>query len=175
MMHFYEWVEALGFSTWVRESGSLWSYPMILFLHTVGLGFLVGPSVALSLRILGVAPRLPLAPMGRLYPIMWVGFWINAVSGLVLLMADATTKMINWDFYVKLVFIAIAVWALMLMKQEVLATPVGNPDSSPAASSGREKLLATVLLVSWTGAIAAGRLMAYLGPVSGAPGLNNKF
>src|SRR5277367_4324522 len=27
MMHFLQWVESLGFSTWVRESGSVWSYP----------------------------------------------------------------------------------------------------------------------------------------------------
>jgi hypothetical protein len=170
MMHFFQWVEALGFSTWVRESGSLWSYPVILFLHTVGLGFLVGPSVAIGLRILGVAPQLPIGPMERLYPIMWTGFWVNAASGFVLLMADATTKMINWDFYVKLVFIGIAVWMLFLIRPTVF-----GPSSGMNPGSAREKALALTLLTCWAGAITAGRLMAYLGPVSGAPFLNNKF
>ena len=32
-----------------------------------------------------------------------------------------------------------------------------------------------IVLFSWSGAIFAGRLMAYLGPVSGAPLLNNRF
>jgi len=30
-------------------------------------------------------------------------------------------------------------------------------------------------LIFWTGAITAGRLMAYFGPVSGAPGLKNRI
>jgi hypothetical protein len=131
MMEFLNRVEQTGFSTWVRESPSMFAYPMILFLHTVGLAFLVGPSVALVARVLGLAQNLPLAPMQKFYRVMWVGFWINVGSGTVLLIADAATKLINWDFYVKLLFIAIA--------------------------------------------IIAGRLMAYLGPVSGAPWLNNKF
>lgn len=170
MMHFFQWVEALGFSTWVRESGSIWSYPMILFLHTVGLGFLVGPSVAIGLRILGMAPKLPIEPMERLYPIMWTGLCINATSGLVLLMADATTKMINWDFYIKLIFIGIAVWMLFSIQRALFGT------SSVSNSGGaREKILALILLICWAGTITAGRLMAYLGPVSGAPNLNNKF
>jgi hypothetical protein len=76
----------------------MFAYPMILFLHTVGLAFLVGPSVALVARILGLAQSLPLAPMERFYRIMWIGFWINVGSGAVLLIADAATELIDWDF-----------------------------------------------------------------------------
>ena len=46
-------IENSGFGTWVRESGSLWSYPTIIFLHSLGLSFVVGMSVALDLRLLG--------------------------------------------------------------------------------------------------------------------------
>ena len=38
------WVESWSLSVWVRESGSLWSYPTVLFLHTAGLAFAVGMS-----------------------------------------------------------------------------------------------------------------------------------
>jgi hypothetical protein len=166
MMEFLSRVEQTGFSTWVRESPSMFAYPMILFLHTVGLAFLVGPSVALVARILGLAQNLPLAPMERFYRVMWIGFWINVGSGTVLLIADAATKLINWDFYVKLVFIAAAVVLLKQLRKRVFHDPAG-------AFSAR--MLGVGLLLCWTGAITAGRLMAYLGPVSGAPGLNNKF
>jgi len=171
-MAFLQWVESLGFSTWVRESGSIWSYPMILFLHTVGLGFLVGPSVAIGLRLLGVGKKLPLGPMSRLYPIMWIGFWINAASGFILLMADATTKLINWDFYVKLVFIAAAIWTQQSLRKRVFA---GREVRNHALASSTARVLALVMLLCWMGSITAGRLMAYLGPVSGAPNLTNKF
>jgi len=149
---------------------SLWAYPTILFLHTAGLAFLVGPSIAIGSRVLGFFPRLPLTPLERFYPIMWAGFWINAVSGVILLVADATTKLTNWDFYVKLIFIAIAVVALKLLRKQAFHHP---PDQ--ALVTAKAKILSVVVLVCWTGAITTGRLMAYLGPVSGAPGLNNVF
>jgi hypothetical protein len=85
-------------------------------------------------------------------------------------MADATTKLTNWDFYVKLVFIALAVVALKLLRKQVFHNPT---DGAQIPAEG--KVLSVVLLVCWTGAITTGRLMAYLGPVSGAPGLNNRF
>jgi hypothetical protein len=88
-------VEQSGIATWIRESPTLWAYPTILFLHTVGLGFLVGPNVAIDLRLLGFPRELPLAPMRRWFPVMWCGFWVNAVSGVALLAADATTKIVN--------------------------------------------------------------------------------
>jgi hypothetical protein len=134
------------------------------------LAFLVGPSIAIGSRVLGIIPRLPLSPLEKFYPIMWTGFWINAVSGVILLMADATTKLTNWDFYVKLVFIALAVVALKLLRKQVFHNPT---DGAQIPAEG--KVLSVVLLVCWTGAITTGRLMAYLGPVSGAPGLNNRF
>lgn len=159
-------IEQSGFSTWVRESSSIFAYPMILFLHTVGLAFLVGPSVAIVARVLGVAPKLPVAPLEKFYPIMWTGFWINAASGTVLLIADAATKLLNWDFYVKLVFIAAAVLLLKRLRRQLFHSLAGGGDA---------KWIGIALLCCWTGAITAGRLMAYLGPMSDAPALNKRF
>jgi hypothetical protein len=172
MMPFLTWLEQTGFSVWVRESPSMFAYPMILFLHTAGLAFLVGPSVVIGARILGFPKSLPLAPLEKFYPIMWIGFWINAVSGVVLLVADATTEFTNWDFYVKLAFIVIAVIALQMLRGRAFHHAAATGPDLPAMAS---RTLATLVLISWFGAIFAGRLMAYLGPVSGAPLLNNKL
>lgn len=171
-MQFLTWLEQTGFSIWVRESPSLLAYPTILFLHTAGLAFLVGPSTVIGSRVLGFPRSLPLGPLEKFYPIMWVGFWVNAVSGLVLLVADATTKFTNWDFYVKLGFIIVAVIALQMLRGRVFHNPAASNGAMAPMSS---RALAMIVLVCWSGAIFAGRLMAYLGPVSGAPLLKNKF
>src|SRR5689334_21508412 len=118
-MDFLAAIEHSPFSTWVRESGSLWAYPGILFMHTVGLACVVGVNAAVDLRILGVARRVSLAPMEKLFPIMWLGFLINAVSGTVLLAADATTKLANPVFGVKIGFIALALVNIWLLKRYV--------------------------------------------------------
>src|SRR5215831_1877165 len=104
-MPFLSSLEHSAFGTWVREAPTIWAYATILFLHTVGLGFVVGVNVAIDLRILGVARQIPLAPMRRLFPWMWAGFIVNALSGIALLIADATTKLANPVFLVKMAFI----------------------------------------------------------------------
>jgi hypothetical protein len=171
MMHLLLLAENSAFGSWVRESSSLWAYPAILFLHTVGLGFVAGISTAVDLRILGVARKLPLAPMEKFFPVMWLGFWINALSGTALLIADATTKLTNPVFYIKMSFVALAVVNMMLIRRRVFRDPA--IDTAPPASPAR--WLAATSIVFWMGAITAGRLMAYFGPVSGAPGLQNRI
>lgn len=170
-MEFLNSVEQSVFCTWVRESGSVWAYPTILFLHTVGLGMVMGISSAIDLRLLGFAPHTPIKPYERFFPYMWVGFWVNAVSGVVLLAADATTKLASPVFYTKMAFITLAIVDIWLIRNRVFRNPASEKMFVPAVG----KVLAALSLVLWIGATTSGRLMAYLGPVTGAPGLKNHF
>lgn len=162
-MDFLVRLEQTGFSSWVRESTSLFAFPGILLLHTIGMALVVGVNAGIDLRILGFAPALPLAPLERFLPILWIGFWVNAATGTILLMADASTKMANPDFYVKMIFIALALINLRMLKTRVFRDP--QIDKGPLSTNA--KILAVTSLFFWFGAITAGRLMAYVGPVSG--------
>jgi hypothetical protein len=152
-MDFLAWLENLPLSTWVREANTIWAYPTVLVAHTIGLGYVVGISAAIDLRILGFAPRIPLEPLRGFFRYLWWGFWLNAISGVALTMAGATQKVLNPVFWVKLAFIAVAV-ALVPKVERLL-------DANPPPSNS--KLLATGSLIAWGGAIVAGRLMAYIG------------
>ena len=156
-------LEQSGFSIWVRESTSLFAFPGVLLLHTIGMGVVVGINAGIDLRILGIAPALPLAPMERFLPVLWAGFWVNAATGFVLVITDATTKLTNPDFYVKMAFIALAIINLRLLRNRVFRDPL--IDKEPLSTQAR--ILATTSLIFWLGAITAGRLMAYVGPVTG--------
>ncbi len=59
-------LEETSFSTWLRESNSIFAFYFILLFHTFGLALLVGANAIVDLRILGVAANLPLAPLKRL-------------------------------------------------------------------------------------------------------------
>src|SRR5262249_50701861 len=122
-MDFLHWVETTGFSNWVRESPSILAFPTVLLIHTIGMGLCVGINFGIDLRILGFAPGIRLGPMERLFPILWLGFWLNAVTGTVLVMQDATSKMTNPDFYAKLIFIALALVSLRMIRNRVFADP----------------------------------------------------
>jgi hypothetical protein len=155
------WLQHTSVATWVRESTSLFSFPGILLLHTIGMALVVGIAAAIDLRILGFAPALPLAQMERFLPVLWAGFWVNAVTGGVLFAVDATAKATNADFWVKMVFIALAVINLRLIQKRVLR----DPDLDQRPLSIQAKVLAGTSLFFWMGAIAAGRLLAYVGTV----------
>lgn len=49
---------------------SLLAFPLILTVHTIGMGFLAGTSWAIGLRILGLLPRVPVAALANFYPVV---------------------------------------------------------------------------------------------------------
>jgi hypothetical protein len=148
-------LEASGLATWVRESPSLWAYPTILTLHSIGLGIVVGGSVIVDLWLLGRARGLQGSDLSRLFPVIGWAFAVNAITGVLLFAADATRKSTQPIFFVKLGCIAVAL--IVTLKSRSLLTGAG----AGADGSGRKRLAAASLAL-WFGAIAAGRLMAYL-------------
>jgi hypothetical protein len=152
------WLEHTAFSTYIREAETLWGYPLVLILHGMGMAIVVGVSAMVGLRILGFAPRIPLEPMEKFFPFIWLGFWINALSGAVLVMCSATVMLTNWVMYIKFASIAVAVVCLRLLKTQVFPSFRSKP-SVPSNA----KMLAGTLLFAWAVAITAGRLTAYLG------------
>ena len=160
MTEFAAWLESSAVGVWTRESPSIWAYPTVLTLHTVGLGILVGANAVIDFRLLGFAPRLPIASLTPLYRFMWAGFAMNAITGAMLFAGDATTKAAQPVFYIKLTLIALALVVTAIIRPTVTrATALRN---AGAIRASRIKRLATLSLLLWAAAITAGRLMAYL-------------
>ena len=102
---------------------------------------------------------LPIDALRPVFRIMSIGFVINASTGLVLFVSEAADKGTLWVFYVKLSFIALALVTAFRTRRLIFgadgATTVGE-------IPGSAKALAILSMVLWTGAIFAGRLMAYV-------------
>jgi len=128
----------------VNSSDSVFAYPMVLFIHTIGLTLLVGINLAVNLRTVGFAPQIPAGDLQKLYPVMWTGLALSAISGALLLTAKATTMGVNPAFWVKMACVVAAV---------AIVFGVG----------ARNKALAVLSIVLWFSAITAGRFMAYIG------------
>ena len=135
MNAFLIWVETSALSIWVRESPSVFAFPIILSFHTIGMGFLAGMNAAIALRILGFAPRVPLMEARRVFPVLWAGFWLNAVSGIVLLIAYPTKALTNPMFYFKLTCVALGLVTQTLIRRRVLAHAAGGMDVVPCRVS----------------------------------------
>src|SRR2546425_12416946 len=95
-----------AFSTWIRESESVWAFPTVLTVHTLGMMLLVGCAWVVDLRLLGVARTIPLGPLRPLFRLMWAAFWINLATGILLIIADPERKSTSLLFGFKLLLIA---------------------------------------------------------------------
>ena len=68
MSDLFAWLESLPISTFIRQSNSLWAFPMFLFVHTLGMSIVAGGASMIDLALLGFWPRsAPVKPLERLY------------------------------------------------------------------------------------------------------------
>ena len=158
MKEFFVFLEQMEFSRWVREAPTIWGFPTILFVHTLGMAIVAGGSTMINLIVLGFWPAVPIKPFARLFPLLWVAFGLNAVTGTMMLLADATAKLTTPDFYIKMVLVFLGLFILIRMRRQIFKDP--QLDHVPL--SGNAKMLAWASLVCWFGAITAGRLLAYV-------------
>ncbi len=154
-MDYLLWLEDTPFSIWIRESGPAFFGSLIL--HSVAMGFVVGVHVAMNLRILGMAPGIPLSLMRRFFPVFWVGLVFVSLSGVLLLIAYPAKALTNPVFYLKLSAIVIALFITRSLAKGVLQDP--SYDVEPAPKKAR--VLATVSIFLWAGAVTSGRFLAY--------------
>jgi hypothetical protein len=89
---------------------------------------------------------------------MWGAFWLNAVTGTMMLIADATTKLTMLDFYIKMALVFTGIFMMSRMRRQIFEDP--QLDDAPV--SGKAKMVAWASMACWLGAITAGRLMAYV-------------
>ena len=157
MEAYFEWLQALSFPRWIAESDSIWGFPFILFLHSLGMGLSAGSAFVVSLRLLGVAAPLSVSSLRVIPQIFWAGFVLNFLTGSALFAAHATQTGFIGIYYAKLALIAVGV---------VLFLPLGGFVDGPASDGpvpGRVKALAGLSIAVWVGVITTGRLIAYMG------------
>jgi hypothetical protein len=157
-MDFLVWLESNSFSNWVLTT--TWVYPWVISFHSIGMGFLVGIVFMIVFRVLGFG-RFPIAPLEKFLIIARIAFVVNLLSGVTLFIIDAERFYGSPTFRIKLLCIVLgAATGLMLFRMTfrddaAWSTKTG---SAPAGT----KAMAAMSLVSWSGAILAGRLTAYL-------------
>lgn len=92
-----------GFTGLVWIAAHPWLYPALEVVHIIGIGLLLGSLVLVELRLLGLAPLLPLAPLARFgLTLTLVGFGIAAASGSLMFLSQPAELSGNRAFLLKL-------------------------------------------------------------------------
>ena len=152
-------VEENALSVFIREWPSVFGFPTILFLHTLGLAMVAGVSIAIDLWILrGATAGAPLNLLG-LTRTMWLGFGINLVSGVALLIAYPAKALTNGVFYLKMALVLLGVYVAVRINREIAAR--GGSAGAVLAMSIDMRRWAIASLAIWAAATITGRLLAY--------------
>jgi hypothetical protein len=153
------WLESTQFSALVR--GELWGWPLALTIHAFGTAVVIGFIFIISLRSLGLFETIPYTSLDRLFPVIWVAFVLQFLSGFALWMAKPTRYVADGAFVLKLSLVIVGIILTLYfygtMKREAAAW-----EAAGAIPSRAVKFVAAALLV-WCGVLVTGRLTAHLG------------
>jgi hypothetical protein len=156
-MGFLEWLQGTWVGVLVAES--LWGYPLLETLHSLGMAMLIGALGLINLRVLGMKPELPMLGMRQLLPLAWAGFTLNAISGTLLFTSDAVYFFESYTFRIKMLVIVLGGLNAALLGQRVFRDAGAGTAAAPPTVG--TKWIAATSLVFWLGAVCAGRLIAY--------------
>jgi len=122
------WLETMPWAITIRLSS--WLYPLVLWIHFVGLSIFLATSVAVDLRLMGVGARRQTAAelSDGLFAWNWIGFAVAFAGGFLLLSAEATTYAANIGFWLKLgvAFPIATIWHVVVQRKiTALGPPAG--------------------------------------------------
>jgi hypothetical protein len=135
--------------------GTTWLYPIANLSHVVGAALLVGGIAALDVHILRRGDAAGAIARAAI-PVAAFGLVLQIPTGVVLFSAEATALVRNPAFLAKVALILVG-----LVNVAAFHWRFGEALRAGALPGGARPL-AAVSLLSWLGALLAGRAIAYL-------------
>jgi len=154
LLPFFEWCDNTRVAVVIRDSRVL--FPIIETFHLFALTILLGTTIVVSLRLIGVTlRRQPIAELTEdLAPWSNGSIVVMLVSGVLLFLSEALKCYGSSAFRVKMIVLLVAL---------VFHITVFRPASrSPTASSLRRTIAGVGALALWFGVGLAGRGIAFL-------------
>jgi hypothetical protein len=155
-------LENTTFSAWVRGD-SLWGWPFVVTIHTLGTAVVIGLIFVITLRLLGLFETIPYTSLKRLFPVLWVAFVVEFASGLVLWATKPTRYSADGAFLLKFLFIIVGI-VLTVYLYGAMKREAATWETAGAVSSDGVKFVAPTLL-AWCVVLIFSRLTAMLGSI----------
>ena len=156
-------LENTNVSIFIRESSSFLAFPAVLTTHAFGYCFIFATNMIVSARMLGFAKSIPLKPLRRLFPMMWVGLVLTTITGVLLTMAAAEKRVPNPILWVKMGLLAIATPMMWKYQMKIFKDPSIDDNNIPP--SARRIVIWQILL--WLLIMIGGRLIPYSATILG--------
>jgi hypothetical protein len=150
-------LENTGISLFIRESSSFLAFPFVLTAHAFAYCFIMATNTIVSARILGFATSIPLKPLRRLFPVMWLGLILTTITGVLLVMAAAEKRVPNPILWFKMILLVVATPMLWKFQMKVFDDPSVDENNIPSSA----RTMAFLQLALWVLIMISGRLIPY--------------
>jgi hypothetical protein len=151
------WLEATPLADWVRMSTM--GYPLMITLHAIGMGVMVGIALLLDARLLGKFAGIPYQSLQRFLGIGWIGLGINTLSGSCLFAAQATQYIVDPVYMTKMGLVLLGAITAAILQTALGRDAAGWGQMRPPTNI---RVIAVLSMIFWVTAIITGRLTAYL-------------
>jgi hypothetical protein len=152
-------MEASALGAFMREG--TWTYAIVNLSHILGISTLFGSILILDLRLIGLWRRVPLAALARAaVPVSAVGLAVALGTGVGLIATNGTEYIGNPFLLIKFPAIALGLINVAVLNLSPAWRARDQRELSPRENRGLAAIGA-VSLISWTSAVAAGRMIGY--------------
>ena len=161
-MHALEALEVTAFAEWVNTA--MLGFPLIIALHSVGMAAIVGVSLIASLHVVRPIDGLNRAQLVPAISLARAGLILNVATGIMLFASRGSEYILNPAFVIKIGLVLLGS-ILSLLLFQTCTRSVSSDAGSEAAIPVYPRSLALTNMLAWSGAVATGRLIAYVSPV----------
>lgn len=159
LIDFCQWLQDTQFSTWLRESTTLW--PVLEGSHLLGMALMMAPVMMYDFRLIGVKWKAD--PVSKVkwsfLPITIGGFILMVVTGVLLLWSEPLKCYKSVYFRIKIVALILAGLNALVFHSTIDRTTAQWDNDHPPPF--RARMAGVLSLTLWTAVIFAGRYTAY--------------
>ena len=151
--------ENSGVADTIRENENL--FPLLESIHVLTISLVVGSILAVDLRLLGLAwATRPVSRVtGGILPLTWCAFVVAVISGVLMLISNATKYLANSYFVAKMILIALA-GANMLVFHFISTSDQPRWDNDVRLPL-RARLAGGLSILLWIAVVTCGRWVGF--------------
>jgi hypothetical protein len=154
-----DWAVTTPLNAWVVNWN--WTWVILEILHFFGLSMLLGGLLVVDLRYIGFLKNIQPSAIRKIIVIVFIGFGINLITGILFFFGDPGRYAINIGFQIKMALIILAGLNAMLFyyKIDSQIDRWRDADTPPKLA----KFIACTSLALWFSVLICGRLIPYVG------------
>lgn len=135
-------------------------FPALEMAHFMGLCLLFGSLLVVDLRIIGVAPAVPITRVDMFVRFALIGFAINLTTGLLFVVGDSDRYLVNFAFWSKMGIIVLAGLNTAYFVRRIKPQMDRGVDTADLTQGAY--IVAWLSLTLWTCVIILGRFIPYV-------------